>query len=214
MHDAPDGVRRAGRIVEVEAYDGPDDRASHARFGRTARNEAMFGPPGSAYVYLVYGMHDCLNIVTGPVDEPSAVLVRAVEPLEGVEEMRGSRLERALVRRREDATAHRPADQAARLAEIPAARLASGPGLMTAAFGIDRSFNGMDLLAPGSPLRLELAPTGDSLPIVASARIGVAYAGEPWVSLPWRLALDGHPSVSRPATRAAQRAATHLAGIA
>ncbi|MEK6720227.1 MAG: DNA-3-methyladenine glycosylase [Chloroflexota bacterium] len=212
VHDAPGRARRVGRLVEVEAYDGPDDRASHARFGRTTRTEAMFGPPGTAYVYLVYGMHDCLNIVTGPLDEPSAVLVRAIEPMEGVEEMRASRLVRALERRRAGATRRGASGRFAPPADIPTARVASGPGLVTAALGIDRSFSGMDLLAPGSSLRLEMAPPEGSQVIVATARVGVAYAGEPWASLPWRLALDGHPSVSRPAARSATRAATSFRG--
>jgi DNA-3-methyladenine glycosylase len=146
----------------------------------------MFGPPGIAYVYLVYGMYDCLNVVTG-----------AGEPLEGVEAMRADRARLAAARRRSldrDAAAERE-----RLAQLPDRRLASGPGLVGAAFGIDRTFTGVDLCDPHSPLRLE-GPVG-SVPdaeIVATPRIGVAYAGEPWISRPWRLVLAGHPSVSGP----------------
>ena len=191
-----------GRIVELEAYLGEDDRASHARFGRTARNAVMFGPPGRAYVYLVYGMHDCLNIVTGPAGEASALLVRAVEPLEGVELMRASRERRAWERRRTVAEAEAgagPDGAARRRAGLPDERLAAGPGLVCAAFDLDRSLTGHDLLDATAPIRLEPPPTGEPTPaVVAGPRVGIAYAGEPWASAPWRLALAGHPSVSRP----------------
>jgi DNA-3-methyladenine glycosylase len=97
------GVRRAARIVEAEAYHGPDDAASHARFGPTRRAAIMFGPPGVAYVYLIYGTSHCMNVVTGPEGFPSAVLLRAAEPLEGcLHSTRGpGNLCRALAIRRE-----------------------------------------------------------------------------------------------------------------
>ena len=185
--------------MELEAYIGRDDRASHARFGETARNRVMFGPPGHAYVYLVYGMYDCLNVVTEPDGEPAALLVRAVEPLEGIDAMRVERSLRAAARRRRspDATAA----EAGRIAQLPAHRLASGPGLVTAAFGLDTGWTGVDLCDPASPLRLESRPfTDEPLEIATTGRIGIAYAGEPWAGRPWRVIARGHPSVSGPAS--------------
>ena len=172
---------RSGRIVEVEAYIGEGDRASHARMGPTARNAVMFGPPGIAYVYLVYGMHHCLNVVTEPAGRPAAVLVRAVEPVEGLAEMRAARQ---------------------RLSRGPVlaagARLAAGPGLVAAAFDIDRTHTGVDLCDPASELRLEARPDDEPAPtVLATPRIGIAYAGEPWVSVPWRFVAAGSPSLSR-----------------
>jgi len=185
--------RRAGRIVELEGYIGEDDLASHARFGRTARNEVMYGPPGRAYVYLVYGMHDCLNIVTGPPDTPAALLVRAVEPLAGVEAMRAARERRARDRR------HGPTGTAPVGRPVSGSRLAAGPGLVCAAFDLDRSLTGDDLLDPSGAVRIEPPPAGESRPtILAGPRVGIGYAGEPWVSLAWRFAIAGSPSVSRP----------------
>jgi DNA-3-methyladenine glycosylase len=199
--------RRVGRIVEVEAYIGREDLASHARFGETARNRVMFGPPGHAYVYLVYGMHACLNVVTEPAGAPAALLVRAVEPLEGVERMRADRLARAIAGRRATSLERAAADRD-RIDRIPAVRLASGPGLVAAAFGLDTSWTGTDLCDRGAPLRLEALPmapdadpTGLAPTIEATPRIGIAYAAEPWASQPWRLSLAGHPSVSGPAGR-------------
>lgn len=171
---------RVGRIVEVEAYVGLDDRASHARMGPTPRNQAMFGPPGIAYVYLVYGMHHCLNVVTEAEARPAAVLIRAVEPLAGVAHMRRQRERGRHARVR-----------------VPDTRLAAGPGLVGAAFGLDRSHTGLDLCDPASPIRLEAAPADDAPPpVMATPRIGIGYAGEPWTSVPWRLLVPGSPSLS------------------
>jgi DNA-3-methyladenine glycosylase len=176
------GPVRRGRIVEVEAYRGPDDAASHARMGRTPRNAPMFGPPGAAYLYLVYGMHNCLNVVAGPDGAPSAVLIRAVEPLEGVDAMRDAR-----------AALRRPAVSTARMRPD---RLAAGPALVCACFGLDRSFNGIDLCDSASPVRL---CSGDTLAVIAAGpRIGIAYAAEPAVSRPWRFADPNSPALSRP----------------
>ena len=188
-----------GRIVELEAYIGQDDQASHARFGQTARNQVMYGPPGIAYVYLVYGMYDCLNVVTEPAGSPAAVLIRAVDPLEGMDRMRADRLAVEGRRRaaRTDAGAALAGD---RLARLPDQRLASGPGLVAAAFGLDRTWTGVDLCDPVSPLRLERL-AADEVPDVdvrTTARIGVGYAGPDWAARPWRLAVAGHPAVSGP----------------
>jgi DNA-3-methyladenine glycosylase len=185
--------------VEVEAYIGEDDRASHARFGRTARNEVMYGPPGIAYVYLVYGMYDCLNIVTEPVGSPAAILIRAVEPIQGEDAMRAARLERLLARRR-NRNLSTDAVAATRLAQLAGDRLAAGPGLVAASFGIDRSMTGRDLLAPDAPIRIELAPLDEAPPaVVATPRLGIDFAGAPWTAVPWRFVIAGHPSVSGPA---------------
>ncbi len=156
----------------------------------------MYGPPGIAYVYLVYGMYDCLNIVTEPLGSPAAILVRAVEPIEGEELMRAARLERQHARRKVRSA---PIDEAAasRLARLPRARLAAGPGLVAAAFEIDRSLTGSDLLAPDHAVRLELAPPDEPAPaVVASPRVGIDFAGSPWSEVPWRFTIAGHPSVS------------------
>ena len=156
----------------------------------------MFGPAGHAYVYLVYGMYDCLNVVTGPEGMASAVLLRAVEPLEGTDAMRLGRVLHATARRRA-IDADRAATEAARIDRVPASRLASGPGILAAAFGLDTSWTGLDLVDVSSPLRLEPAPRGETAPqIEATARIGVGYAGEPWATEPLRLIERGHPSVS------------------
>ena len=192
------GVVRTARIVEVEAYIGEADLASHARFGRTARNEVMYGPPGIAYVYLVYGMHHLLNVVTEPPGRPAALLIRAVEPLAGIDAMRAARASSARARRRDAAAAAREADAAMR---VPAERLAAGPALVTACFGLDRSLTGQDLLDPGAPVRIEAAPSGEPATIETSPRIGVAYAGE-WAARPWRFTVAGSPSLSGPRRRA------------
>lgn len=158
----------------------------------------MFGPPGTAYVYLVYGIHDCLNVVTEPEGKPAALLVRAVEPLEGQAAMRAARLRHARRRRRVADHPEVVADIRRRLATEPDARLASGPGLVAAAFSIDRRDNAVDLLAGSSKLRLGLPdePIGDDR-LRASARIGVGYAPEPWRSVPWRLYDAASSAVSR-----------------
>jgi len=166
------GARVAGRVAETEAYVGTEDRASHAFGGRrTARTETMYARGGVAYVYLVYGMHHQFNVVTGPEGSPQAVLVRALEPAEGVVYMRRRRPVR---------------DERA---------LASGPGKLCQALGIDRSFNGEDLTGP----RVWLEDDGFAVApseVASGPRVGVAYAGE-HALLPWRFWLRGSAFVSR-----------------
>jgi DNA-3-methyladenine glycosylase len=168
VHDTPEG-RVAGRIVEAEAYRGPEDRAAHSYGGRrTARTEAMYGPPGHAYVFFVYGMHHHVNLVTTKEGAPHAVLLRAAEPLEGVELMAKRR-------------GRKPTDHA----------LTNGPGKLCVAFAIDRGAYGADLCR--GPLFLADGPRGR---VVRSKRIGIDYAGE-WVDRPWRFYEQGNPWVSR-----------------
>lgn len=162
----------------------------------------MAGPPGIAYVYLVYGMYDCLNVVSEPTGRPSAVLIRAVEPLLGIDRMRADRL--AAGRRRRAARTEAGAAAARkRLDATPDHRLASGPGLVAAAFGVDTSWTGVDLCDPVSPLRLERdsadpADRVEASSMAAGHRVGVAYAGEDWAALPLRFWIAGHASVSGP----------------
>jgi DNA-3-methyladenine glycosylase len=177
--------------VEVEAYVGTDDLASHARFGRTDRNALMFGPPGHAYVYLVYGMYECLNVVTEPDGRAAALLIRAVEPIAGIDAMREARL--AWASRRSSATP----DTLERLRRLPVARLTSGPGLVTVAFGVTRSVTGLDLCDPASRLRLEpAAPEDRPVGVATTPRIGIDYAPPPWRHEPWRFIDVSSPAVS------------------
>lgn len=158
-----------GRIVETEAYIGPQDLACHASKGRTARTEVMFGQAGHAYVYFIYGFYNMLNLVTGKKDYPAAVLIRAVEPVSGIDLMRSRR-------------------------EVDKLRdLASGPGKLCQAFGIDRSLNGADL-CDGV---LYVEDRGDPAPkFNATPRIGVDYAGK-WKNKPYRFLIRGSEFVSK-----------------
>lgn len=163
------GERLAGRIVECEAYQ-EDDPASHSYRGRTARNEVMFGPPGHLYVYFTYGMHFCMNVVTGEDGEGSAVLLRAAEPVAGLEVM------------------------AARRGLSDPRRLCSGPGRLAQAFGVTRAENGLDLTSPHD---LFLA-RGRPVPAPrrgVSTRIGIGTAQD----RPWRYFEAGSPYLSRTA---------------
>jgi DNA-3-methyladenine glycosylase len=181
--------------VEVEAYIGQDDLASHARFGRTKRNSVMFGPPGVAYVYLVYGMHHCLNVVTEAEGRPAALLVRAVEPVVGEDEMREARMRWALDHAGRRATATVGATVRA-IEALPSTRLASGPGLVCAAFSIDGAAGGTDLCDGASELRLETSEADPAMTATTGPRVGIGYSPEPWRSRPWRFFVAGNASVS------------------
>ena len=163
----------AGRIVETEAYRAPDDKACHA-YGnrRTKRTETMFAIGGTAYVYLIYGMYDMFNVVTGPAGQARAVLVRALEPVRG----EGLMLERRGLTR-------------------PGPRLTNGPGILCRALAITRRHDGTDLTDARGGLYLIDAPAVPPEHIVASPRVNVAYAEE-CAAWPWRFREAGNPYTS------------------
>ena len=165
------GRRVSGKIVEVEAYRGPEDRASHAYGGRrTKRTETMYKMGGVAYVYFVYGMYNQFNVVTNTEDIPHAILVRGVEPVEGIEVMRERR--------------HSHKDR----------NLTNGPGKLCLAMGIDRQLDLADLL--GEKVWLEEFETVRASRISKGPRIGIDYA-EDWVDIPWRFWIKGNEWISR-----------------
>jgi DNA-3-methyladenine glycosylase len=171
------GVRTSGIIVEVEAYVGESDPACHAASGRTTRTAPLYGVPGHAYVYLNYGIHCLVNVVTESDGSPAAVLIRALEPLDGVAIMRRRRA-RAMKGRR-----HRAA------ASIATHDLCRGPGNLTMAMGITLAENRLDLLGD----RLFVDDRGiEAGPIAWGPRIGIRVGTE----TPWRAWIAGHPSVS------------------
>ena len=162
---------RAGRIVEVEAYAGADDPASHAYRGETARNTVMFGPPGHLYVYFTYGMHWCANVTCAAAGTAQAVLLRALAPVAGIEAMQAARGER-----------------------VPARDLCRGPARLTKALGINRADDGTDVVGPG---RITVVDDGVAPPIEPGqgGRVGLSVAGEvPWR---WWVAGDTHVSAFR-----------------
>jgi DNA-3-methyladenine glycosylase len=169
-----DGQRVAGQVVEAEAYTGHDDLASHAARGKTPRNAVMFGPAGISYIYLIYGMYWLLNVVAKPdgVDYPAAILIRALEPVEGLQFMAARRTGRRRV------------------------EWTSGPGRLTLAMGIGQSLNGIDMTAPGSPLFFEEGIDIPGSQVQTGPRIGLNVP-EPWQSMPWRFWIKDNPFVSR-----------------
>ncbi len=162
----------AGKIVETEAYVGPSDKASHASRGKTARTAPMFGPPGHAYIYLIYGLNYCFNIVTEKENYPAAILIRALEPAEGADLMRHER--------------HAPKDERS---------LTNGPGKLCQALKIDKSLNTTDLTSD----ILWVEDRGvkiKSSEIVAAKRVGVDYAGR-YKNKPWRFYIKGNKFISK-----------------
>jgi DNA-3-methyladenine glycosylase len=172
VHDHRDG-RTAGVIVEAEAYIGEDDPACHAAPGRTKRNAPLYGPPGRAYVYLNYGIHELVNAVTEDEGRPAAILIRALAPLEGIDLMQARRRAR---RKGSDAP-------------VTEAGLCRGPGNLTVAMAIDRRLNEGDLVR--GPMTIE--DYGITAPrLVYSGRIGIRHAAD----RPWRCHWAGHVAVS------------------
>jgi DNA-3-methyladenine glycosylase len=167
------GARVSGMIVEVEAYCGIEDRGAHSYGGRrTARNEVTYGPGGHAYVFFIYGMYYQLNFVLGPVEHPHVLLIRAVEPVAGVDVIRSRR------------------------GQMKDTNLTSGPGKLCIALNIDRSLNGEDLIE-GSKIWVEEYRAFSRKEIAVGKRIGIDYAGED-AHLPWRFWVKGNPYVSKP----------------
>ncbi len=166
-----DGQRISGMIVETEAYLGEADKAAHSYGGgRTARNEITYAEGGHVYVFFVYGMYYQLNLVTGPVEQPHVVLVRAVEPVEGIELMRERR------------------------GPMKDTNLTSGPGKLCIAFGIDRSLNAADL--EGEQIWVEKYRNFKKNEIASGPRVGIDYA-EDFVEMPWRFWVKGNRYVSK-----------------
>ena len=159
----------AVRLTEVEAYAGESDPGSHAARGPRPRNAPMYGPPGRLYVYFTYGMHWCVNVVTGPAGQASAVLLRAGEVVDGVVTAQ-TRRPRSTIR-----------------------DLARGPARLARALAIDGSYGGTDLFSPASPVRLVPAPGDGPGHVLSGPRVGVAGAG---AATPWRFWLADEPTVS------------------
>ena len=158
-----DGQRLVGLITETEAYIGEKDLGCHAKAGRTARTAVMYGPPGHAYVYFTYGNHWMLNVVTECEGFPAAVLLRAIQPIEGAEIMS---------RRR-------------------SGRDPFGPGKLTQAMGISKSENGVDLTNTSSGLWIETVQPVPDLLVTKGPRVGLNTVPEPWKSKPWRFLVNG-----------------------
>jgi DNA-3-methyladenine glycosylase len=162
------GSRLVGKIVEVEAYKGSDDPASHAFRGITRRNRPMFGEPGHAYIYFTYGNHFCLNVTTEQSGTPGAILIRALEPVGGLDSMRRLR------------------------PSVCDLELTSGPGKLTKALGIDKSLNEVDMTKRG-PLFI-IDSESERFKLSCSPRVGIRRGTDRL----WRIYVSGNPCVSRP----------------
>ena len=158
-----DGVKLVGLITETEAYIGEEDLGCHAKAGRTPRTQIMYGPPGNAYVYFTYGNHWMLNAVTEREDFPAAVLIRAIQPIEGVEIMSARRNGRDTF----------------------------GPGKLTQAMGITKSENTVDLTEAGNNLWIEAGLSVPDKSVTIGPRVGLYSVPEPWKSIPWRFLVKG-----------------------
>jgi DNA-3-methyladenine glycosylase len=158
-----DGVRLVGLITEAEAYIGESDLACHAKAGRTPRTQVMYGPPGHAYVYFTYGNHWMLNAVTEQEGFPAAVLIRAIQPIEGVEVMSARRN----------------------------GRDAFGPGKLTKAMGISKTDNTVDLTKASNDLWIEAGISVPDKNVTIGPRVGLNTVPEPWLSKPWRFLVRG-----------------------
>jgi len=161
-----DGKRICGIICETEAYDGMQDLACHARVGKTNRNAVMFGPAGRAYVYFTYGMHWCLNVVTGEQDYPAAVLIRAIEPQGGVAIIAENR------------------------SQVNQKNWTNGPAKLTQALQINGDQNGINITRSDANLWIETGWQVEESLVQSGPRIGIGNTPEPWRSMPWRFWFD------------------------
>lgn len=166
-----DGIRISGRITETEAYVGESDLGCHAKAGKTPRTAIMYGMPGNAYVYFTYGMHWMLNAVTEQEGFPAAVLIRAIQPLEGVEII------------------------ASRRGKQPRAKWTDGPAKLAQALNIDKSLNGVDLCSKENGLWIETGERISDKNVTIGARVGLYSVPEPWKSKPWRFLVKKNETV-------------------
>lgn len=169
-----DGSRITGVINETEAYQGESDLACHARAGRTPRTEVMYGPPGRAYVYFIYGMHWMLNVVAEPEGSPAAVLIRSIIPVEGLEQV----AQRRAAQRRNGSAVTRPQDWT------------NGPARLCQALSIDGRFNGAALDDSGGELWIAVGEPVPESRVARGPRVGIPNVPEPWRSIPWRFQID------------------------